>query len=286
MKKIPYFPGCTLHETAKGFDLTAREAMKVLDVELSELPEWNCCGTVYPLADDALMNQLAAVRILARAKDHAKEIGSEPVLTTLCSMCFQTVKRSNEFIKKDSEKQERINLFMELEEDYKGEVETRHLLEILRTMDFKKVAEKVKKPLKDLKLMPYYGCLLLRPKEIAIDEPDMPTVLGDLIESLGGENIDSPFGTECCGSFHSLSSKGSVKECVKKINESAKKCGAEAIVTSCPLCHFNLEERGGKLPVLYFTQLMALAFGLDPEICRFETHKKNPASLLKGKGLV
>ncbi|MCK4338148.1 MAG: heterodisulfide reductase, subunit B, partial [Candidatus Aminicenantes bacterium] len=106
MKDIPYYPGCTLTNTAKNFDISAREAMKKLSVNLAELPRWNCCGTVYSLASDNLMNQVAPVRLLVRVQD----LGSNR-LTTLCSMCYNTLKQASLLVKNDPEKLEKINNF-------------------------------------------------------------------------------------------------------------------------------------------------------------------------------
>lgn len=286
MKKIPYFPGCTLNTTAKGFDLSARASMQALDIELVEIPKWNCCGTVYSLSTDDLMHQVAPIRILVRAQAYSRELGTEPSLATLCSMCFQTVKRANDLVKNDQKKIEKINNFMDTEDDYLGEVQVVHLLEMIKNMDSEAIHTRVKKSLNGLKAAPYYGCLLLRPKEIAIDDVEMPTVMEDLLETLGCKSVYIPYLTECCGSYHIVNHPETVADCTGKIIDSAINREADAIVTSCPLCHFNLDEKGNRLPIFYFTQLLAIALGLDPEICRFDLHNINPRPLLQEKNII
>lgn len=293
MNKIPYYPGCTLTNTAKNFDRSARESMKELDWDLDELPRWNCCGTVYSLASDNLINHVGPIRIL----NHVQELG-QGRMTTLCSMCFHTLKEANELVRHDKDKLEKINFFMkDKEAEYQGKVDVVHLLEILRDdVKFDAIKAKTTKPLTGLKLVPYYGCLLTRPKQVAIDNVEMPTVMGDLITALGGESLYDPFLTECCGSYHTVMDKDVVVDKADRILASAKKKGGEAIITSCPLCFFNLDarqkdikEKLGKapdMPVFYFTQLMALALGLDPEVCMFDLHAVDPRPLLKAKGFI
>jgi len=293
MNKISYYPGCTLSNTAKNFDLSARESMKALGWELEELPRWNCCGTVYSLASDNLINHVAPIRLLI----HTQELGRDK-LTTLCSMCYHTLKMSNLMVQQDKDKLEKINFFIkDKDAEYKGKVEVLHLLEIIKNdIGFDKIKEKISKPLKGLKLAPYYGCLLTRPKAAAIDDVEMPTIMSDFINSLGAPAVYDPCLTECCGSYHTVMDQDVVVDKAGRILASAIKNGAEAIVTSCPLCFFNLDERQkniqektGKsydLPILYFTQLLALGLGLGPEVCKFDLHHIDPRPLLKAKNLL
>jgi heterodisulfide reductase subunit B len=292
MNTIAYYPGCTLNTTAKNFDRSARESMKVLSWELAEMPKWNCCGTVYSLASDNLINHVAPIRLLTRAQEEGHD-----KLATLCSMCYHTIKMANWLVRQNPDKLEKINFFMEPDPPYQGKVEILHLLEILKKdVGFDAIKAKVIKPLTGLKLDCYYGCLLTRPKQAALDDMERPTMMDDLMKALGAEAVDDPYLTECCGSYHTVMDKDVVADKAGRIIESAKKKGAEAVVTSCPLCFFNLDARQkdiqaktGKapgLPILYFTQLMALAFGLGPEVCMFDLHYVDPRPLLKDKGLL
>ena len=138
--------------------------------------------------------------------------------------------------------------------------------------------------------------MLLRPASIGIDDVERPTVMEDLLRALGAEVIDDPYKTECCGAYQTVNRKDVVVTCVHSILTSAQANGAEMIALSCPLCDFNLDNRQKDIqqayagfhpmPVLYFSQLMAIAFGLDPSVCRFELSYNDPTPLLKSKGLI
>lgn len=288
--RIPYFPGCTLKTTAKNFEDSALASAAVLGIELVELPRWNCCGTVYSLASDDLIHQLAPIRTLLRVK----EAGDDKIVT-LCAMCYNTLKRANQLIREDEEKREKINSFMyEEETDYNGEVEVYHLLQILRDeISYAKIREKVKNPLKGLKVAPYYGCLLLRPPEAGFDDPEEPKVLEDFLRSLGGEVVDYPYKTECCGSYNTVDRVDLIADRAREIVGSAKGRGADVLTTSCPLCQFNLDNRQkdvvdkhsdfSGIPVLYFTQLLAVALGLNQKALRFDLNFIDPTAVLKEK---
>jgi heterodisulfide reductase subunit B len=198
----------------------------------------------------------------------------EKKVTTLCSICYNTLKQANLMVHNDQDKLAKMNAFMDEEEDYKGEVEVIHPLEITREK-IGEIKERVKKPL-NMKIASYYGCLLLRPKEIAIDNYEGPKILEDLVEALGGEAVDFPYKNECCGSYNVVDKEEAIIERTYRIISSAKKNGAHAIIVSCPLCYFNLKDIGEKvmkaypefstLPIYYFTELMADAFGIKIEV--------------------
>ena len=237
--ELCYYPGCTLKTTAKNFEMPALASMEELGHKMIELPRWNCCGTVHSLAADDLMHQLAPVRTLIRVL----ETGTEKVVT-LCAMCYNTLKQTNRIMLEEVDKRDRINNFLDEEKDYTGNVTVLHFLEFLRDeVGFEKIKEKVKRPLKGLKLSPYYGCLLLRPEGIGIDDIESPRIMEDLIESLGGETVDSPFKIECCGSYHTVDDIEPVVERTKIIIDDSFDRGADAIVVGCPLCFFNLDYR-------------------------------------------
>lgn len=291
--KISYFPGCTLKTTAKNFEDSALASLSSLGIDLIELPRWNCCGTVYSLASDDLMHQLAPVRNLIRVKEQ-----KATKVVTLCSMCYNTLKRANKLVSEDKEKLNKINDFMDRENvKYAGEVEVLHLLEVLKNeVGFSEIASRVKVPMKGLKVAPYYGCLLLRPADVGLDDAEQPTILKDFLQILGAEVIDYPFETECCGSYHTTFNPQLVARRAHEILNSAINRGAEAIVLSCPLCDFNLDSRQKDvqelfsdfkgIPVFYFTQFLAISLGLDTHVCRFELHFVEPYALLQAKGLL
>lgn len=291
--KISYFPGCTLKTMAKNFEDSAIASLSFLGIEMVELPRWNCCGTVYSLTSDDLIHQVAPIRNLIRVKE-----ARDTRVVALCSMCYHTLKRANKLVKEDKEKLDKLNNLMYREDvKYNGEVEVLHLLEILKNeVGFDQVSKKVKMPLKGLKVAPYYGCLLLRPAEVGFDDPESPTILKDLLESVGAEAIDYPYETECCGSYNTVVNVNLVVERAHDILSSAISQKAEVIVLSCPLCGFNLDNRQKEIkekfsdfksiPVFYFTQLLALSLGLEEKVCRFELNFIDPRPLLKSKHLI
>jgi heterodisulfide reductase subunit B len=185
---------------------------------------------------------------------------------------------------------------MYLEPDYEGQVEVVHFLELLKDMEPETVAEKVVTPLAGLAVAPYYGCMLLRPTEVGIDDPEEPTVQNDLLGALGAEVIYNNYMKVCCGSYQAMHEKDAVTDLVYEILSHARADGARAITTSCPLCAHNLDRRQEdvkeihpefeELPVLYFTQLMALAFGLGPEVCGFDQNRVPVEGALEEAGLL
>ncbi len=286
-----YYPGCTLKTHAKGFELSAMASLEKLGVKYRELEKWTCCGTVYSLASDDAMRQVAQVRILTRA-----ESAGYRRMLTLCSMCYNTLKRANMLVRSDPERLETINMFMDDEPDYKGSVEVKHLLEVLRDeVTFDKIRSMVSKPLRGLRISAYYGCLLLRPKTVSIDSSINPHVMEDLLSSLGAEPIDSPEKAKCCGAYLTVNRKDLVAGFAYEILSAARRRGAELVVTSCPLCFFNLDRRQEEvsrmyedykpIPILYVTQLLALALGIR-DVYMFNLHYVDPTSLLKSKGLL
>jgi heterodisulfide reductase subunit B len=291
--KISYYPGCTLKNHAKNFEDSTICALNSIGVDVDELPRWNCCGTVFSLTTDDLIHHVAPIRNLIRVK----ESDYDKVMTT-CAMCYNTLKRANERIKSDPESLDILNNFMDREEiQYEGDVQVFHLLEFLKDdIGFEAVAEKVVKPLKKLKIASYYGCLLVRPKEIGFDDMENPTILDDLMETLGADPVDFPYKTECCGAYQTVDKPEIIADRTNQILTSARDLGAEVVVVSCPLCAFNLDQRQKQtaakypefkhIPVLYFTQPMAIALGCTEETLRFDLNFIDPKPVLKEKGLI
>jgi heterodisulfide reductase subunit B2 len=277
--RIPYFPGCTLHSKARSFDASARAAAQALDIIMEELPEWTCCGATFSMSADSAMGLVAPTRILASAKEAGK-------LLTLCSFCYNTLKRTNRVIATDAEQRRKVTTF--IEEDYRGNVQTVHLLEVLRDeVGFEALAARVSKRLEGLKVAPYYGCLLLRPaEEMGLDDPERPTLLEKFLASLGCTVVEFPHKTECCGSFVAVSSPEAAQACSARILDAAVTQGAEMLVVSCPLCQYNLDRaqrqgqvgrgRATQVPVLYFSQLLAIALGCEEGCLHLGDHVVDP----------
>jgi len=290
---LPYYPGCTLKTHAKNFEDSAMKVMEKLGYPLQEMKNWVCCGTVFSMTSDDLMLQLGAVRNLLRAEEQNLN-----ELIILCSMCYNTLKRAKQFITEDEENLNKVNDLMYKENiRYKGTVDILHLLSILRDrVTFDAIKEKVKKPLSSLKIGCYYGCFLVRPKEFAIDDFEDPSIIEDLLTSLGADSIEFPYRLECCGAYQTVTKKDVTAMRTYEIINSARRAGCEAIVTSCPLCAFNLDQRQKEtaekfvefehIPVFYFTELMSIALGCGWDKNWTKLHNVNPEPLLKEKGLI
>lgn len=286
--KVSYYPGCTLKTKAKNLEEAAVASMAALGVEFKELTRWNCCGAVHSLADDDLIHHVAPVRDLIRAMDE----GSDQVVT-LCSMCYNTLARANRLMRNDEVKRKTINDFMSEEKDYSGEVEVSHFLTFLRdVVGWDNLRAKVKLPLSDMKIASYYGCTLVRPKEVAI-EPIGGQVMNEFVEAIGAVPVDFAASTVCCGSYQVLAHPEAVVDVVGRIIENASAAGADALILSCPLCEYNLARKqddlvkdgkiARKLPVFYFTQLLAIALGLGPESYRLDLSDAASTEFLKSK---
>ena len=260
-----YFPGCTLKKKAKDLDHYARECAKVLGFELEEIENWQCCGAVYPQASDEIATKLSSVRALADAKEKGQD------LITVCSACHHVLKRVNDDMKNVEDIRTRANNYMQLEQPYEGETNVLHYLEVLRDrVGFDELKKKVVKPLTGRKIGAYYGCLLLRPgKILQFDDPENPKIMEDLIRALGGEPVIYPYRNECCGGYISLKEKEMSQNMCEKIEESAAGFGADMLITACPLCKYNLNKNSGnKMPVYYFTELLAEALGVKEEVAK------------------
>jgi len=255
-----YFPGCTLRNKAKDLDDYARACAQALGFRLEEITDWQCCGGVYPLGADEIASKLPSVRALNDAKEKGQD------LVAVCSACYHVLKRVNDDMANVADIQTRANNYMGLAEPYKGETKVLHFLEILRDrVGFEELKRKVVKPLTGRKIGAYYGCLLLRPSNVmAFDDPENPTILEDFIRALGAEPVIYPYRNECCGGYISIKEKEMAATMCHKIMDSATGFQADCLVTACPLCKYNLNKTG-KLPVIYFTELLAEALGIKEE---------------------
>ncbi len=255
--KVSYFPGCTLKTKAKELDVYARKCAEFLGVTLEEIENWQCCGGVFTTSSDEIATKLSSVRALKEAKSK-----NQP-LVSVCSACHNVIKQTNAAIKNDAVFASRVNNYVG-EDAYNGETQVLHYLELLRDIvGFDKIKEKVVNPLTGRKIAAYYGCLLLRPgKVMAMDDVENPTIMEDFLRALGAEPVIYAYRNECCGGYITLESKDLAKAKSEKVTSNAKDKGAEAIVTACPLCKYNLQKNGGDMPIVYITELLAEALGI------------------------
>jgi len=289
---VGYYPGCTLKTKAKNLEETAIACLEALGLQAIELPRWNCCGAVFSLADDDLIHHVAPVRDLIRAHDE----GHDKVIT-LCSMCYNTLARANLLVRNDEEKRKTLNLFMDEETDYAGEVEVQHYLDFLRTeLGWDKLKAAVKKPLDGLRVGAYYGCTLLRPDDVAIEPPETPQMFNDFLAALGAEAVPFNEATACCSSYQILGNEKAALEASATVLRGAANAKIEALAMSCPVCEYNLGRRAGdvraahegvgEVPTFYFTQLLALALDLPVDTLGLGQNEPEAAALLQSKNLV
>lgn len=286
MTRYTYYPGCTLYTKARNLDLCARKAAEKVGFELVEMPSWNCCGAIYNAASDDLAAQVGPLRNLAKAS----QLGDK--LVTLCAACHNVLKRVADRLSQPGNEVERDRLVAFVDEKFERPVKVLHYLEVLKNeIGWDKVKEKITKPLAGLKVASYYGCLMVRPKDVLeFGDPENPQVMDDLMRVLGAVPTRFDFKTECCGGYLVVNRRDVAKSASKKILDNAKAWGAEAIVTTCPLCQYNLDKlrvmTDGSIPVFYFTQLLGVAVGLTQDELGLEHNAGDPAGFLKAKGLL
>jgi heterodisulfide reductase subunit B len=267
MKQYAYFPGCSLEKIGLSYHQSSIETTDKLGVELKELEDWNCCGaTTYFHVDELLAYTLCA-RNLAMAEKESLD------LVAPCSACYKNSYFTNKHLKEDPDLAEHINYA--LQEDnlsFSGQSEVKHLIEVfVHDVGFDAIRDKVSKPLEGLRVAPYYGCQILRPKK---DDEDVEQAefFEDLLSAIGAEPVPYPLKLKCCGGSLLISNREAALSMVRNLLHNAEENDAAVIATACPMCQVNLEcyqqqvnqEFGTRfsVPVVYFTQLMGLAFGI------------------------
>lgn len=286
--KISYYPGCDLYTKAKPLNTSIQVSFKTIGVELLELSHWYCCGTTFTLARDNRMSLIAPLRTLANAQKN------DGAVLVPCSICYNTFKRANYIFKQEPDTLSIIN--EHLGESYKGDEKIVHPFEFLR--DNKDLVKNhIKKDLKKMKLGCYYGCYLLRPEEeIQFDDPESPSLMEEFVSLLGAAPINFPLKVECCGSYLVVNSPDAAVEASYRILKNAKGEGAEAIITSCPLCHYNLDSLQERMsnshsdfkpvPILYFSQILAIALDIPQEFWGLGQNKVSPINLFNAYNLI
>ena len=239
LMKLLYYPGCTVKRNALEYEKASIAVLEKLGIGVIELDKWYCCGALYSLAIDDLMKHLGAVRTLVKAQVQSRDTGTNNLLT-ICPMCFNVLKRVNKLLIENPDNLETISRFMDEEEEYKAGINVYHIVEILAN-NVDRIKENMVRELGDVKIAVYYGCTLLRPKEIAVDDPERPQIVENLIKKLNGKTVDYPFKSECCGSYQVLVNRDIVYNKSKLIINEASIRGADLIVTVCPLCYYNLK---------------------------------------------
>jgi heterodisulfide reductase subunit B len=279
--KVAYYPGCSLHSSAPEYGDTTRAVAEVLDLELVEPPGWVCCGSSPAHSSDHTLATVLPMRTLATVE----QMGLDTV-TAPCSSCFARLKTAAHNVAHDETMAQEVEA--QLDYAYQGTVTVQHLLDTLvDRVGLDKIKAGVRKPLAGLKVACYYGCLVTRPSKITgAEHPEYPTKMDDLMKALGAEPIDWSYKTDCCGGALGLTQTPLALEMTRKILQNARDCRADVIAAVCPLCHVNLDARQRQigldppLPVLYGTQLMALAFGLGEKQAALSKNMVDPKPVL------
>jgi len=277
MKSYAYFPGCSLEKMAGSYDVSTRKVAEALGIELREIEDWNCCGaTAYFHVDELLATALCS-RNIAIAEREGLD------LVAPCSGCFKNMFVTNAHLKEDADLREHMNFALE-EDGLKvdGTIRVRHLVEVLHEdVGPEGVRAKVKRPLKGLRVAPYYGCQLVRPRKTGAAEEENPTLYEELLRAMGATPVEYPPRLRCCGGSLVITNREAALAMVQELLKSAVQSRADVIATMCPLCQTNLECYQGQvsrrygarysIPVLYFTQLLGVALGFSPKEMKIGT---------------
>ena len=269
MKQYAYYPGCSLESLAKDYQLSAKEVAQALGLELREIEDWNCCGATAYFPVDELLAYMLVARNLAIAEKTGLTDFVAP-----CSACFKNAYYTNAYLKKDPDLADHINFA--LEEDnlhIDGTMKVRHLIEvIMEDVGAEEIKNRASHSLKGLRVAPYYGCQLLRPRKDH-ENVENPRYFEELLSAIGAEPVEYASKVRCCGGSLIITNRKAALDMVRILLEDAIKRGADVIATTCPMCNVNLEVYQGQvnrefgtqysIPVMYFTQLMGMAMGIS-----------------------
>jgi len=272
--KYGYYPGCSLEKNASAYHKSAMAVAEPLGIDFSEVQDWNCCGATEYFSIAALPAYSLIARNLALATQLDDNGGQ---LIAPCSACFVNLSKTDHYMQESPELADRVNeALAEGGLHYEGgSLRVRHLLEIfVNDVGFDAVASKVTHPLYGLKVAPYYGCMIVRPGYDAFDDVEHPTSLDKLMRAIGADVVDFSLKTHCCGGHMTQISEPTAFEMIRRLLKNAADYEADAIVTLCPMCQLNLDAYQGDvnkyfgtdyhIPILYFTQLIGLAYGFTP----------------------
>jgi heterodisulfide reductase subunit B len=277
--KYSYFPGCSLERNAAAYNISSLATAKALGMELVEVEDWNCCGATEYIS----LNLLASFALIARNLAQAKKTSGVDQLVAPCSACYLNLRKTDAYMQESPDLAKKINQALSAGGlSYEGgTLKVRHLLDVVvNDIGLDTIASKVTRPLKGLRIAPYYGCMIVRPnfestngEGKSFDNPEYPMLLDELLKTLGAEVVDFPLKAHCCGGHMTQISESTGFEMIRQLVKGASDYNADMIVTLCPMCQLNLDGFQGSMnrhfktnyimPVLYFTQMMGLAFGID-----------------------
>ncbi len=274
--KYSYYPGCSLERNARAYHQSTMAVAEPLGIEFAEVEDWNCCGATEYFSLKLVPAYALVSRNLALAAEQSTN-GNH--LVAPCSACFVNLLKTDHYMARSPELAAKVNTALEAGGLHyePGSVQVRHLLDIIvNDVGYEAVAAKVTKPLYNLRVAPYYGCLIVRPGlEETFDNAEYPTTLDKLMQVMGATVVDFPLKAHCCGGHMTQISEEVALELIRRLLKNASDYGADTIVTLCPMCQLNLDAyqkhvnnffgTNYSIPILYFTQLMGLAFGIPPK---------------------
>ncbi|MDO8886268.1 CoB--CoM heterodisulfide reductase iron-sulfur subunit B family protein [Candidatus Oleimmundimicrobium sp.] len=289
--KYGLYPGCSYRGTAREFGESIDATCSALNLDVKELEDWVCCGASSAHNTSHLLATVLPLHTLISAR----EAGFEKLLAP-CIACAWRLKTAIKEIETD----EKLRMKAEkvIGKKYEGGIDVFNIVEFFtKEIKLEKIKKAVKKPLKDLRVVCYYGCMLTRPPKIAnFDVVEDPRSLDNIMKILGAESLDWPYKTECCGVSFALSRTDVVIKLCHDLLEEIKKLEVDMVVVACPLCQTNLDTRQKEIekkyntkygiPIVYFTQLMGLALGKTPEDVGLKRLTVNPFPVLKKKGIL
>jgi heterodisulfide reductase subunit B len=288
---ISYYPGCSLHATGIEFHMSTKAIAKALNLNLVEPEGWVCCGT----SPAHNTNHYRAVKLPMQTLAIAEDLGHS-YMTMPCAACFSRFRIAMHEVQEDSDLRRKIADDIGFE--YTGGIKVDSLLTtITDRVGYEAAAKPVVKKLDGLRVASYYGCLLTRPPDVTGEEHyEYPMSMDHLMEALGAEAVDWSYKTDCCGGSLGISTLDICLDLSHKILQNAVDVGADILATACPLCHANLdlrqrqinEEYGSDfdIPIVYFTQLMGVAYGLDAKTLGMNKHTSDSIGLLTEMGLL
>jgi heterodisulfide reductase subunit B len=279
MRYYSFYPSCSTHGNSVAYGLSSKAVAKALDMDLIDLDGWNCCGSTPYTGISELGSLCCAARNLALAEKKGLD------LVTVCSDCYLILNRANLFLKQYPKLKADVDKALAAGGmEYNGTTRVRHILDVFTNdISYHDVATRVKRNLAGLKVAPYYGCQIVRPTWSPVfDHPELPQSLERLIRSLGPELLTRPaMKTHCCGGSIIIAEDELVLGLIRKILEDAVSTGAHCIVVVCPLCQSNLDIYQGmvnkkfktnfNIPIIFFTQLMGIALGIDSKALGLES---------------
>ena len=281
--KYAYYPGCSLNSTGIEYNVSSKAVAKHFGVELLELDDWNCCGASAAHNTNHWLSLALPARNLAIAEKDKLDVAVP------CAACYSRLKGVQMAVCESEKTKDKLKDIIEM--DFQGTSEVVSMIDVVyQGIGIDRVKENIQVPLNGLKVACYYGCLLVRPKKLAMDDQENPMKMDHILNATGAESVDWAYKVECCGAGHSTQKSDVGFKMIRDILRNAKASGANCIATACPLCMLNLDMRQQdikrvygedyQMPIFYFTELLGIGVGFTPEEMYVQKHFTDPIPLL------